>query len=235
VYFGWLVMLTTTLWRITDRSTREFIIICLAASLPFFVFDIISVNHNMRLLTPALIPAMGIVSITLDLGALLQRKLVTISIALLFVIQAVTVTWPAMSNREDQWDWEQLRELAQANGFSNPSVVHLGNGDAFNPPQIEYPWICRGQWVSVERWLWRYEQGPIDWKKIDDQIDTADIVVTAPGFQPNASLDNVHNNELERRLRQQSDVWKTTDLYFGENDKVDVLVFLRQKSRPAQR
>ena len=252
VYFVWMVMRARSLWRTANRASRQFVIACLAACVPFLAFDIISVNHNMRLLTPALMPAMGVVGVTLDLGGLLRRKLVAISIALLFVIQALTVAWPAISNREDQWDWEQLRELAQVSGFSNPSVVLLGSAggnDPFNPPQIGYPWICRGERVSQRwlwrykrgpidwniGWLWRYEQGPIDWKKIDDQIDTADIVLTLRGFLDKNPRDNEHNDELARQLRQLSDVWKATDLYFGEDGKVDVLVFIRQKSHRAKR
>jgi hypothetical protein len=239
-YFVWMVMRATSLWRNADRASRDFIIACLAASALFLVLDIIATNHNMRLLTPALIPAMGVMGITLDLGGLLRRRLVTISIALLFVIQAVTVAWPAMSNREDQWNWDPLRELAQASGFSNPSVVILGNSETLNALQIMYPWICRGERIPQRwlwrykqgpidwnvRWLWRYEQGPIDWRKIADQIDTADIVVTAPDL---LGRDNEHNDDLARRLRQQSNVWKAIDLYFGEDGKIDVLVFIRQK------
>jgi hypothetical protein len=199
--------------------------------MPFVVFDILGVNHNMRLLTPALLPAAGVVSVTLELGGLLQRKLVTVCIALLFVIQTASVAWSATSDPPDQWDWKQLRELAQASGLSHPSIVQLGYGSAFSPPQIAHPWACKGESVTV-RWLWRYEQGPIDWKAVNDQIAAADIVLSAPGFQIN-SLDNQHNNELVAQLRAQSDVWKATDFYFGANGESHVLGFIRQKSHTA--
>jgi hypothetical protein len=231
VYFLWVVMRATTLWRIADRPVREFVIACLAACVPFVVLDILAVNHNMRLLTPVLLPAMGVVSVTLELGGPRQRKLVTVCIALLFVIQTASVAWSAISDAPDQWDWKQLRELAQASGLSHPSIVQLGYGSAFSPPQIEHPWACNGESVTV-RWLWRYEQGPIDWRAVNDQIAAADIVVSAPGFQIN-SLDNQHNDELVAQLRAASDMWKATDLYFGANGESHVLVFIRQKSHTA--
>ena len=53
-------------------------------------------------------------------------------------------------------------------------------------------------------WLWRYEDGPLDWQKVMDATGKSDIVLTAPHYvgevRNKEDLDNQHNAEFAARL-----------------------------------
>jgi hypothetical protein len=172
----------------------------------------------MRLLTPALIPGIGVVAVLLDLGGLLKRRVVSVFIALLLVIQVAIIAWQiSRMVFQDPWDWASLRELARAFGLPNPTIVVIAGGltPTFNPPQIQYPWLCHGETISEPPWL---QDHPIDWSKVNNLIGQADIVLTGPG-----------NDELERQLRERS--WTPVNLYLGVDSKATILVFFQKRAR----
>jgi len=229
VFLAWVLARARTFWKALDKMSTNFILACLAGCLPLTLLHFASVNHNMRLLTPALIPLTGIVAVLFDRGSVLRPRLLPIVAILVLVAQTGAVAWASV--HEDQWDWERLRKLTRTYGVPSPAIVHLGLGIAFNPFTIQYPWICQGERVS-EQWLWHYEEGPIDWGKVDEQIDRADIVLTVPNllgvFKDKQYLDNQHNAELAERLRARSDTWEPVTLDVGRDSKMDLLVFLRR-------
>jgi hypothetical protein len=108
----------------------------------------------------------------------------------------------------------------------NPTIVFLGGAQEFTPPQIQYPWICHGEAVFVQGQF----IDPIDWSKLNNQIQQADIVLTAPGFLFDSSVGQ-NADELARRLYERSDVWTPVNLYLGVNSKTPILVFLRNLKR----
>lgn len=234
VFSVWALSQARAFWKTHDRMYSSFLLVCLVGFLPLVVLHIAGSNHNMRLITPALIPLTGIVAVLLHLTNLLRRWIFAILTIPLFVTQTLVVAWISIHNtQDDQWDWDRLRELALTYKLSGPTIVHLGNGPAFNPAQIEYPWACHGETVS-EQWAWRFEEGPLDWRKVEAQIDRANIVLTIPGFVGDLldknDLDNVHNEELARRLFDRPDIWKFVSVNVDTSGKEKVMVFLR-KSR----
>ena len=98
---------------------------------------------------------------------------------------------------------------------------------------MSYPWIRRGRTVH-DSWLWRFEQGPIDWDRIGREVSTADVVVTAPGYTGDPDdkepLDNQHNAELVSRLETLFAFEPPTELRLGRFD-TRVLVFFRRRAR----
>jgi hypothetical protein len=230
----WVLSRVRELWIAHDGIYSSFVLVCLAGFLPLTVLHIAGANHNMRLLTPALIPFTGIVAILLDVANLYRRSIFAAFAIPLLVAQTWVVAWLSIhnfNNNDDQWDWHKLRALARTNGLSRPKIVNLGLGPAFNPPQIQYPWVCHGDAVSAQ-WLWSIEQGPLDWRKIDEQIDRADIVLTIPGFlgviKEKDDLDNAHNEELSRRLLSKPNVWKSISVDVDPSGKWEVMAFLRK-------
>jgi hypothetical protein len=226
IFLGWVLVRANSLWKVPNRTTWNFVVVCLTGCLPSVAFHIASVNHMMRLLTPALIPAIGVVAVLLDLKNLLKNRLLNAFIALLLVIQTGTIAWPISHWVPDPWDWRRLRELARAHGLPNPTIVHLGYAPTFNPPQIKYPWICHDDEV-FEQWLWAHQDRPIDWSKINKQIEQADIVLTAPGSLFASPPDAQNNDELARRLHERAGEWTPVTLYFGLDNKTPILVFFR--------
>ena len=106
----------------------------------------------------------------------------------------------------DQWDWHSLRELCRDEGFAEPRVAVLGSGRCYNPPQIRYAWVADGAPAIDVRWLWRYENGPIDWQAVMAAADDCDVVVAAPNYVGETSdkqdRDNQYNAEFVHRMSQ---------------------------------
>ena len=93
--------------------------------------------------------------------------------------------------------------------------------------------MCHGEPVRVT-WLWRYEDGSLDWTKLEDQLTSTDIVLTAPHYFGHKSnkeeLDNAHNDELARRLYQRPEVWQPQSISLDKSDNTQIVMFIR-KSR----
>ncbi len=120
-------------------------------------------------------------------------------------------------------------------GWGNPTGVprisYLGNGRAFNGSQIQYPWLAQGLAFPDVTWLWRYEDGPIDWQKVLNLAEQSDVVMTAPSYvgqvTDHQDLDNQHNTEFAVRLGQDPRFRGPIHLEMGQLDPVEVLVFVK--------
>jgi hypothetical protein len=81
------------------------------------------------------------------------------------------------------------------------------------------------------KWLWRYEEGPVDWQKVMDSAAQSDIVLTAPhysGVAPEDKLYNQHNAEFADRLSRDPRYQEPIHLEMGRFDPVEVVVFVKK-------
>ncbi len=80
-------------------------------------------------------------------------------------------------------------------------------------------------------WLWREEDGQIDWQKVMNQAAKSDIVLTAPGNIGETryleDVDNEHNQEFADSLSHDVDYHKPVHLQMGRFAPVEVLVFVK--------
>ena len=217
-----------------------FVYVC--GAFPIIFLHALSANHSMRLITPALIPLFGIIILIIDMGALREKSFSVIIVAFLLAAQTIilaeqlgVVSWFGRYDTPDtqeEFDWDRLRRLTEAYQYSKPIIFALGSGGSYNPSAMAIPWACRGETVSAG-WIWRYEDGPIDWHQIEAKIAKSDVVVTAPGligyYRDKQNLDNRHNDELARRLYSNPDVWKAVTLDIGYRNKREIAVFLRNE------
>jgi len=199
---------------------------CVCAGLPLVVLQLSGMNHNLRYLTPAVIPlaiAIGVLADTT--GWIHSRAAVAIS-SILIVAQLLMIVTPVafpkpypvdpglvngglpwgIMVRFEQWNWQPLRALANNCDLPQPNISFLGMGRPINPPQILYPWFVDGTvssdnwlWRSQPVWLWRYSEGPLDWQKVMNAIGQSDIVLTAPGFIGQVS----DKQDLDNRYNRQ--------------------------------
>jgi hypothetical protein len=159
--------------------------------------------------------------------------------------------------RWEQWDWRPLLSISNSCGLPTPTVSYmgngasfdrqtqyswgnypvgntrisfLGNGRAFNGHQIQYPWLSRGLAAPNVVWLWRLEDGPIDWQHVMDLASQSDLVITSPKYlgQPadRNDVDNEHNEEFAGRLGRDERFRGPIHLEMGQLDPVEVLVFV---------
>ena len=156
--------------------------------------------------------------------------------------------WQVLT-RYDQWDLGPLREISQSCGLETPKISFLGGARPLYPPQIEYPWVAALSSTHLKDidlppdpvWLWRYEDGPLDWQKVMDAAGQSDIVLTMPGYVGETvykeDVDNEHNEEFAERLSQDPRFQAPIRLEMGRFSPNEVLVFPKKslacKSRSA--
>lgn len=209
------------------------------------------VNHLLRYLTPALIPSAIIVGVPADQIGWTRRWQHIAPLALCFALQLIMIAAPVVfpnsspvdpgfSNggvpwrtlvRFEQWDWQPLRDISRGCGLGAPRISFLGNGRPFTPSHIQYPWIAGGRRPPDVKWLWHFEEGPLDWQRLWGSVAASDIVITAPRYVGQVSdwqdRDNQHNSELAGQIGQDPRFRQPIHLEMGRFDPVDVLVFLK--------
>ncbi len=216
-------------WRpgSTDQVATSLAVACAGGAIMLAVLHALSINHNMRLLSPAWVPAAGVPAILLHGGGWLGRRSVQTGVSAALVAQSGLLAVGAWNARPDQWDWEPLRQAVAGRGISAPLILQLGLAPAMNPAQIEYPWIRRGERIDA-RFAWRPEQPPIDWDRVDRLIGSAAVVLTAIGLPGDESpLDNRHNEALIARLLSRPD-WTVDTLRLAGSGGPAVVAFVRQ-------
>lgn len=234
-----------------DSVQRRVLLGCACAGFPLLILQISGTNHLLRYLAPAVIPLAIAVALLADsTGWTRSWAAIAISGALLFVQLGMIVAPVAFPNNDpidpglvngalpwrvmvrfDQWDWRPLRDISNRCDIHIPRISYLGNGRAFNPPQIVYPWIADGESPPDVNWLWRYEQGPLNWQEVMRAVGQSDIVLTAPHYVGQVTdkqdLDNQHNAEFAARLAQDPRFEGPIRLRLGRFKPVEVDAFLK--------
>jgi hypothetical protein len=245
---------------ILDPLQKRAIGACLFAGLPLVLSQLFGVDHALRLISAVVIPIAIAVGVLADKTEWTRRNVSVAISSLLFIGQLVMIIWPVLSPnnhlvgpglfnigvlpwrvmaRTDQWDWRPVQDISHNCGVDNPRISYLGNGQAFDLPQIEYPWAIQAlstRSTSVDfptvTWLWRYEEGPINWQKVTVLAEQSDIVVTAPGFvgryDAREDLDNQHDAEFSDRLSKDPGFNAPIHIEMGRFDPVDIMVFVNK-------
>jgi 4-amino-4-deoxy-L-arabinose transferase-like glycosyltransferase len=192
---------------------------CACAGLPLTAMQVSGTNHNLRFLSPAIIPlaiAVGVLSEAIGLTRSLRFLVVS---STLFFAQVGMLVAPVLFPngqaidpgvisgtrvrlmtselpwrvfaRYPQWDWKPLREISLACGVETPKISYLGNGRAFNIDQVSYPWFAEGVAAPTVVWLWQYEKEALNWQEVMATVGETDMALTAPGYigQPTDSGD----------------------------------------------
>jgi hypothetical protein len=236
------------------------LVACACAGLPLIAAQVSSTNQNLRFISPSIIPlaiAVGVLSEVIGLTS--SRRFLVASSALFFAQVGILVSPVVSPNskiidpgvipgtrlqlvtselpwwvfaRYPQWDWESLRDISLDCSIGSGGISYLGNGRAFNLPQLAYPWLAHGELAPKIIWLWRYESGPLDWQQVMASARQSDIVLTAPHYLGQATdrddLDNQYNAEFAARLSQDPRFQAPIRLELDRFEPVEVLVFVKK-------
>ena len=245
---------------ILDPLQKRAIEACVFAGLPLVLSQLFGVDYALRLISAVVIPIAIAVGVLADKTGWARRSVTMAISSLLFLGQLVMIVWPVLSPnnhlvgpglfnigvlpwrvmaRADQWAWRPVQDISHNCGLDDPKISYLGNGQAFNLPQIEYPWAVKAlstKSAAVDfpavTWLWRYEEGPIDWQKVVGLAAQSDIVVTAPNYvgryEDRENLDNQYNTEFADRLTKDPRFKGPIHIEMGRFEPVDVLLFVNQ-------
>jgi hypothetical protein len=251
VFVTYFVRVSTKKETSFDPLQRAVIIACVCAGLPIVLAQLSGTNHLLRHISPVMIPLAISVALLAEKSGWTRSWLGTATATALCCGQLIMVAAPvafpnshqvdlAFPNsafpwqalvRFDQWDWTPVESLSRSCGLDAPKISYLGNGRAFDIPQIQYFWILQRQAPPGVTWLWRYEDGPLDWQKVMYAADQNDVVITAPGFVGEAKikedLDNQHNAEFADRLSRDPQFRAPIRLEMGRFEPVEVLVFVK--------
>ena len=249
-----LIFLVKTLKRKINLDPLQRIVLiasaCVAA--PLLVSEMIATNPLLRHLSPILFPlavAFGVMTHKTGWtrsGTPLVISSILFSLQLIMIVSPVVrpntlpvdnglingrLPWRVML-RKEQWNWEPLRGIGIACGVGSPVISFLGLGSAFNSPQINFPWAVHEEPFVEARWLWRNEQGPIQWEKIMGSLDSSDMVLTAPHYLGDPysrdDIDNMHNADFAERLSRDFRFREPIHLGMGRFEPVDLLVFVKK-------
>lgn len=233
--------------------------VCACAGAPIVLAQLSGTNHLLRHISPAVVPLAITVGVLGDQTGWTRSSATTILSGLLFSAQLFMIVYPIMiPNTEpvdlgfvngalpwrtmvrfDQWDWSRVREISKTCGVDLPKISYLGGGREFNPPAIQYPWVAEGASSRLPKldfpsvaWLWRYEDGPVDWEKVMATAEQSDMVITAPHYVGEVKYkedqDNRHNTEFAERLSVDPLFQGPIRFQVGRFKPVDVAVFVKR-------
>ena len=146
----------------SDRSARALIVICLASILPLLLLHVMGSNHNMRLLTPAWLPAAGILAMMLQVTGALASDRGRLAVAAVLLAQAAVVGSRAWSTSEGQRDWRPLRKYVEGTAPGDTRIALLGDAPVLNAPQILYAWRRSGETIEILTGSGAGNEGPSD-------------------------------------------------------------------------
>jgi len=237
--------------KLFDPLQKAALEACGCATIPIVLAQLSGTNHLLRHISPVMIPVGICMGLLAESTHWTESWAGATSAGILFLVQLGMLTIPVvLPNRQpvalsfpngapawqvmrrfDQWDWAPVRAVSQRCGIDAPKISYLGDGLSFDMPQIEYPWIMHELPPPDVTWLWRSEEGPLDWQKVMDSAEQSDIVITAPRFvgEPliKENLDNESNAEFASRLSADQRFRAPIRLAMGRFEPVEVLVFVK--------
>lgn len=242
---------------VLNRAEATALLMCAAGAVPIALIAMFGTNHNPRLISPLLIPlAIGMAIAASKTRWLEQRGLAAIATVILCFQLAVmvsptpgdpryqagdaaaaTVHWgnpTTVMQREEQWDWSQLKAITDSRGLERPQLAYIGNANPLNPTQISSAWVQDDEPVDVE-WLWSYIIGDIDWDQVMESAREAEVVFTfsttesAQDYVISQDPDNQNNAEFIARLRQDSSFEDPIQIPMGRFEPVQLFVFLKKR------
>jgi 4-amino-4-deoxy-L-arabinose transferase-like glycosyltransferase len=242
-----------------DPVARNVVLACLCAGAPIAVVQLTGTNHLLRHISPALIPFVVVVGVLADQTGIGQSRTTIILGTVLLGGQLLAILYPVIfpnkqfldsglvnaslpwrvMTRSEQWNWDPLLKISHECGVQSPVIAYLGMGSMLNPPQIERPWAAAvGSSSSATfpypdvRLLWRFEQGPLDWKHVMLSADRGDIVVTAPHYVGDVldkdEIDNRYNTEFAERLSLDPLFQSPISFVTGRFEPLQIQVFVKK-------
>lgn len=200
--------------------------IAAAGAVPLIVIGFLSPTFVARHIAGTLL----LVPFVLAVAAFEKRSRLVLAAVALIVVQAVILAAAPlrMLPHVDQTDWSVLRPLIPGD---KPAITFLGGGSSLSPPELRYAWMSRGADANVT-WLWRFEEGAIDWNRVVQRASASDAVLVvspdSPAGDANDVRDNVHNRELIARLRQLPQFAPPVQVPIGTRKRAELLVFVKR-------
>ncbi len=219
------------------------VVVAVAQGVPLLAFQLaFSDSDNVRHMTPAYLPLTVAAAVAAGSAGVLAAAWswpLLLAAAVPAVQQVGRDFVPLTTTADDVWDWAPLFEICRVHGLRYPLLGRVGNAAQFCDPAIVAPWKSRGDWAAC-RWLWRPEDGPFDWAKVEPLLADRQVVVTAPQFNVPADdhvlaeplqQDNANNDQFADRMAHEPGWLPPERFDIGVVHKATVWVFLRAAGR----
>ena len=215
------------------------VVIGLAQGVPLLAFQLaFSSSDNTRHMTPAYLPLTVAAAVAAGSSGVLVAwwSWPLLLAAVAPAVQQVGHDFvPLTTTADDVWDWTPLYTICQAHGIRFPFIGRVGNAGQFCEPAIIAPWKSRGDWAVCE-WLWRKEDGPFDWAKVEPELADRQVVLTAPHFAVPTDhsvladplqQDNAHNAAFADHMLHEPGWLPPEKFDIGVVNRATIWVFLR--------
>jgi hypothetical protein len=204
-----------------SSEARRAVLVATAAVVPLVLVAMLSPVFVLRHFAPALL------ALALPLAVMLDRArpAIRVAVATLALIQGATIG--ASLPQVDHTDWTRLRDVIPE---PSPRIAFLGGWPSLSQPEIRYDFMRDGKGDVAATWLWRSDEGEIDWATAMREVMRSDAVLVIP---PAALLtrtdyerqDNLHNAELISRVRATGAFEEAVPFRIGTLEPVDALLF----------
>jgi hypothetical protein len=199
------IAIVILLWR---RQPCRAAIPALAAATALPLLALFSPWLHERHMAPATAALAFAVGCLAAEGRRIVAALALLGVQLLLILAGLAADpsrWPmplamigAAVMRKDNADWSFLRPYDR--------ITFFGLAPSLSPPELSIPRVRVHQKANVE-WLWRMEDGPIDWQRIEGKVRASDVVlvpdpatVHASPLQGLSARDLAIHNEQDPRF-----------------------------------
>jgi hypothetical protein len=169
------VAIVILLWR---RQPCRAAIPALAAATALPLLALFSPWLHERHMAPATAALAFAVGCLAAEGRRIVAALALLGVQLLLILAGLVADpshWPmpvamigAALMRKDNADWSFVRPYDR--------VAFFGLAPSLSPPELAIPRVRAHEKASVE-WLWRMEDGPIDWARVEAKVRASDLVL----------------------------------------------------------
>jgi 4-amino-4-deoxy-L-arabinose transferase-like glycosyltransferase len=222
---------------------------CLFCGLPLLATQLLTVNHSMRLASPAIVPFAVMFSFFIGKSLENRRSGINILLAFLFLLQAgcivsslryknepsrnlweisVTKTLPL----REQWNWDKVYDIIDSHGIVNPSIGLLGAAAPLNPRSVEHSWVIRNKKAFVEMIAVDAEKT----NNIDEFVsacaDKYDIIITIADYPYNnikrLAEKNAMNAPFLKKVTRDTRFYDPVYVKVGRNNETTLAICIKK-------
>jgi len=221
---------------LAKRKANAFAIATSIAALPLLIGAYSGSNHNPRLIAPAILLLTAAAASAATARVTMLATIAALQIFAMTVLHRTAMvpsyiwrgTTEVMAPIE-QWDFHPVKVFVDnATHIRIPRIAVMGAGYQLNPANVEEAWLRDGV-DAMSRNVWREDY---DLGHAVQFASSAQVVITAPGFQGDASDGqpriNAHNVEFARALVASGLFSGPFEIEVGVNEPAKVAVFLRR-------
>ncbi len=224
---------------------------CLFCGLPLLIVQFFTVNHCMRLASPAIVPFSILVSFFIINSRWKYHTGVNILLSFLFILQAIGIVSSLRYKNEpvrdfweisvtkalplrEQWDWDAIYDVIDSYEITQPSIGLLGTAAPMKPSNVRFPWVVRSKRVFIEL-IDVPDNIEDNINELIPYIEKYDIIVTIADYPyknvRNLTEENAINAVFIEKIKQGSDFNTPVYVKVGRYHETTLAICIKKKPK----